>query len=135
MRIKAKDVGATLLVAAVAVPYVGYVARGEMPLVEDPRAMAGIGLVLGAVAFFVMLRGDAFDRSGKVEAAMAVVSLALGVVAYELSDTAAAQVLLAVFMVSIALVWALKLVDHIGALPRREPAGMAIDETSGRIGR
>jgi hypothetical protein len=122
MRIKAKDVGATLLVAAIAVPYVGYVARGEMPLVEDPRAMAGIGLVLGAVAFSVMLRRDTFDRSGKVEAAMAVVSLALGVVAYELSDTAAAQVLLAVFMVSIALVWAVKLVDHIGVLPWQEKA-------------
>jgi hypothetical protein len=123
MRLKLKDVGATLLVAAVAVPYVGYVARGEMPLVEDPHAMAGIGLVLGAAAFFMMWRGDTFDSTGKVETAMAVASLALGVVAYELSETAAAQVLLAVFMISIALVWAVKLVDHIGALPRREAAG------------
>ncbi len=130
MWLKLKDVGATLPVAAVAVPYVGYVVRGEMPLIEDPHGLAGIGLVLGATAFFVMSRGDALDRTGKLETAMAVVSLALGVAAYELSETAAAQVLLGVFMVSIALVWVVKLIDHIGALPRREPAGVTMRSAS-----
>ena len=45
---------------------------------------------------------------------MAVATLALGVAAFELAETAAAEVLLAAFMVSIALVWAAKLLDHIG---------------------
>ena len=115
MTLKLKDLGATLLVAAVAVPYIGYLARGEMPLIEDPRGMSGIGLVFAAVAFRVMSRGDTFDQTAKVQAAMAVATLALGVAAFELAETAAAEVLLAAFMVSIALVWAAKLLDHIGA--------------------
>ena len=39
--LKLKDLGAHLLVAAVAVPYIGYLARGEMPLIEDPRGHLG----------------------------------------------------------------------------------------------
>ena len=114
MRIKSKDLFASLLIAAVAVPYVGYLVGGEMPPIEDQRGMAGTGLVLGAVAFMLLWRGDAFDRAGKAETAGAVLSLALGVTAYELSDTAAADALLAAYMVSIALVWVVKLVDHTG---------------------
>lgn len=125
MRLKLKDLGATLLVAAVAVPYIGYLARGEMPLIEDPRGMSGIGLVFAAVAFRVMSRGDTFDRTGKVQAAMAVATLALGVAAFELAETAAAEVLLAAFMVSIALVWAAKLLDHLGAVHRHQPTAAA----------
>jgi hypothetical protein len=112
MRLELKDVGATLLVAAVTVPYVGYLARGEMPLIEDPRGMSGIGVVFAAVAFRVMSRGDRFDRTGKVQAAMAIATLALGVAAFQLAETAAAEALLAVFMVAIVLVWAAKLSDH-----------------------
>ena len=125
MRVKLKDLFATLLMAAIAVPYIGYLVRGEMPLIEDPRGMAGTGVFFGAVALFVMWRGDAFDWTGKAETAMAVVSLALGVAAYELSGTGAADVLLAVFMVSIALVWMVKLLDHTGVLHWHEPADAA----------
>jgi hypothetical protein len=125
MRLKLKDLFATLLMAAIAVPYIGYLVRGEMPLIEDPHGMAGTGLVFGAVAFFVMWRGDAFDWTGKVESAMAVLSLALGVAAYELSETAAADVLLAAFMVSMALVWVVKLFDHSGVLHWHGPAEAA----------
>ena len=125
MRLKLKDLGATLLVAAVSVSYVGYLVRGEMPPIVDARGMAGTGLVLAAVAFHVMWRGDVFDRKGKLETALAVASLALGVASYELSETAAAEVLLAVFMVSITLVWAVKLLDHTGVLHWREHAGAA----------
>jgi hypothetical protein len=81
--------------------------------------------VLGAVAFYVMWRGNPFDRTGKAEAAITVVSLALGVAAYELSQTVAADALLAVFMVSIALVWAIKLVDHMGIVQWHDFAGTA----------
>ena len=58
---------------------------------------------------------------------MAVATLALGVAAFELAETAAAEVLLAAFMVSIALVWAAKLLDHIGAgaVHRHQPTGAA----------
>ena len=117
MRFHLKDLFATLLMGAIAVPYIGYLVRGEMPPIEDARGMAGTALVFGAVAFLVMWRGDPFDRTGKAETALAVVSLALGVAAFELSETAAADLLLAVFMVSLVLVWLVKVSDHTGVLP------------------
>ena len=39
MKIGWRDGAATLLVAAVAVPYIGYLVRGSMPFVHDPRGM------------------------------------------------------------------------------------------------
>jgi hypothetical protein len=94
-----------------------YRINGEMPFIKDPRGMAATGLVLGIVAFVVPRFGDAVDRMGKAEIALAVVSLALGVIALALAETGAAEVLLAVFMGSILLVWAIELMDHAGALP------------------
>ena len=41
----------------------------------------------------------------------------LGIVALVLAETAAAEVLLAVFMASILIVWAIELMDHAGILP------------------
>lgn len=40
-----KDAVATVLLMAVGIPYVGYLIRGEMPFIQDPRGMAGVGLV------------------------------------------------------------------------------------------
>ena len=117
MRFHLKDLFATLLMCAIAVPYIGYLVRGEMPPIEDARGMTGTALVFGAVAFLVMWRGDPFDRTGKAETALAVVSLTLGVAAFELSETAAADLLLAVFMVSLVMVWLVKVSDHTGVLP------------------
>ena len=125
MKLKFKDLFATLLIVAIAVPYIGYLVRGEMPPIDDTRGMAGTGLVFGAVAFFVLWRGDAFDPSGKKETAMAVLSLGLGFAAYELSETGAADVLLAAFMVSISLVWVVKLFDHSGVVRWHAPAEAA----------
>lgn len=119
MRFHLKDMFATLLVGAVAVPYIGYLLRGEMPPIEDAHGMAGTALVFGAVACLVMWRGDPWDRTGKGETALAVVSLGLGLAAFELSETAAADLLLAVFMVSLVLVWLVKVSDHTGLLPWR----------------
>jgi hypothetical protein len=111
-----RDLVATLLVAAIGIPYVGYLINGEMPFIKDPRGMSGVGLVLGIVAFLVMRAGDAFDRLGKAETGLAVLSLALGIAALALAETAAAEVLLAVFMGSILVVWAVELMDHAGIL-------------------
>lgn len=43
------DVVATALVAGVVVFYLGYVAFGSMPLVEDVRGMAAVGLWFAAL--------------------------------------------------------------------------------------
>jgi hypothetical protein len=112
MRLKVKDLIGSILFAAIAVPYVGYLINGEMPFIKDPRGMSATGLVLGTVAFLVIRRDDLFDRVGKAETALAAVSLVLGLVALGLAETAAAEVLLAVFMGSILVVWAVELMDH-----------------------
>lgn len=117
MKLKVKDLVATLLVAAIAVPYVGYLINGEMPFVQDARGMSAIGLVLGIASYVVLERGDTYDTVDKAESGLALVSLALGLVALALAETAAAEVLLAVFMGSILVVWAVKLADHAGVLP------------------
>jgi hypothetical protein len=75
-----RDLLATILVAAIAVPYIGYLVNGEIPLIQDPRGMSATGLVLGVLAFQVLRRGDALDRIGKVEIGLGLVSLALGLV-------------------------------------------------------
>ena len=115
MRLKIRDLMATILVAAIAVPYIGYLINGEMPFIKDPRGMSATGLVLGVAAYLVLRRGDLFDRVGKAETGLAVLALMLGAVA--LAETAAAEVLLAVFMGSILIVWAVELLDHAGILP------------------
>lgn len=125
MTIKAKDWIATLLVAAIAVSYIGYLIRGDMPFVQDPRGMSGTGLVLGVAAYLTMTWGDSFDQVGKLETAVAVVALALGVAALAFAEAAVAEALLAVFMVAILLVWAMKMVDHSGVLHWHEPTGTA----------
>ena len=121
MKISWKDLIATLLLAAIAVPYIGYVVRDEMPFIEDPRGMAATGLLLGIAAFLVMRQGDAIDRIGKLELAAAGVSLALGVTALVVAETAAAEAMLAVFMGSILIVWMLELSDHVGVLHHAHP--------------
>jgi hypothetical protein len=123
MKLKAKDLFASALVAAVVVPYVGYLVNGEMPFIEDPRGMTAVGLVLGLAAFLVLWHGDAHDTTNNAELGLAVVSMALGVVALVLAETAAAEILLAVFMGSILVVWAVKLADHAGVLPMAHPTG------------
>lgn len=114
MKLTLRDLVATLLVVAIAVPYIGYLMNGSMPYIEDPRGMSAVGLLLGAVAFLVMRSGDELDRAGKAEAGIALVSLVLGLVALAFAETAAAEALLAVFMVSILVVWAVEMIDHAG---------------------
>lgn len=114
MRLKARDLVATLLVVAIAVPYVGYLIDGDMPFVEDARGMSAVGLLLGAAAFGLLLSGNPRDRVGKTEIGIAIVSAVLGIVALGFAETAAAELLLALFMGSILVVLAIMLIDHAG---------------------
>lgn len=105
MRITYKDVIATLLVAAIVVPYIGYLAWGDMPFIEDPRGMAATGLVLGLAAAAVAGRA-VFDRERMHRAALVsgVVALCLGIAALWAETN---EVLLALFIASIVVTWAL----------------------------
>jgi hypothetical protein len=117
MRLKWKDLVATLLVAAIWVPYVWYLVSGEAPFVEDPRGMSAIGIVLGLAAFLVLENGDPRDTTDNVELGLVALVMGLGVVTFALAETAAAEALLAVFMVAILVAWAVELADHAGVLP------------------
>jgi hypothetical protein len=114
MRLTVRDLVATLLVVAIAVPYIGILIDGEMPFVQDARGMAGVGLLLGGAAFVVLLGGNQRDRLGKIQIGSALVSAVLGIVALGFAETAAAEVLLALFMASILVVLAIVLIDHAG---------------------
>ena len=107
-----RDLVATLLVIAIGIPYVGYLVRGEMPFIQDARGMAGTGLALGLVAFFVAAR-DVPEQLSTTVTGVSVVSLLLGVAALAFAETAAAEVLLAVFMASILLAWALAMSGYV----------------------
>jgi hypothetical protein len=125
MRLKTRDLIATILVVAIAVPYVGYLINGDMPFIQDPRGMAGTGLVLGIAAFLVARSGDRLDQVGKAEVGLASVSLVLGLAALIFAEAAAAELLLALFMGSIAIVWLVEMADHAGYMPGHHPAHIA----------
>ena len=125
VRLKTRDVIATVLIALIAVPYVGYLVRGEMPFIQDPRGMSAVGLVLGVAAFLVIRSGDNFDELGKTEVAIAGVSLLLGLAAVIFAEAAVAELLLAVFMASILVVFAVELMDHTGVLHGHHTSGAA----------
>ena len=105
---------ATVAIAAIAAPYIGYLVNGSMPFIHDPRGMSGVGLALGAVAFLALNQAASM---GAVERTLAGGSLVLGLVALASAETFAAEVLLAVFLGTIALVWALELGEHAGWIP------------------
>jgi len=117
MRLKARDLVGTVLVLAIAVPYAGYLVNGSVPFIQDARGMSAIALILALAAYMVMQRNDPDDVTDRVEIALASGSLGLGVLAVALAGTASAEVLLAVFMGSVLVVWATKLMDHAGVLP------------------
>jgi hypothetical protein len=108
MKIGWRDVAATLLVAAIVVPYIGYLVRGSMPFIQDPRGMAATGLVLGLAAAAVVGR-EAFRGTWGVTAAFfAVASGGVGAVTFiRAEEGALSEGLLAVFVVAIVVAWAL----------------------------
>jgi len=124
MRLHKADLIGSLVFAAIAVPYVGYLVNGSMPFIEDPRGMSAVGIVLGTLGFVLMHDVKGKGRASTVEGSAAAVSMGLGLVTFILAETAAAPALLAVFMTSILGVWVLELVDHAGLWPgTNRPSG------------
>lgn len=123
MRMTVRDVVGSLLFLAIGIPYVGFLVNGEMPFVQDERGMSAVGLVLGTAAYLVLRKGDPLDRLGKTEAAIAIVSLALGLSALVFAETAAAATLLALFMGSLVVLWVTELAGHAGWIHLGHPAG------------
>ncbi len=120
MRFAYKNTIASLLIAAILVPYLGYLVWGEMPFLKDPRGMAATGLVLGLAA--AALTGPAMFAPGlwhRITLAIGIVTLALGIATVWVATS---EVLLAAFMAGIAVTFALAEVVHA-----EEPAGASND--------
>ncbi len=109
---RTRDLVATLLVVAVGIPYVGYLVRGDMPFVQDPRGMSATGLILGLVAFFVAAK-QVPRRMTAALVVVSVVSLVVGVAALAFAETFVAEALLAVFMGSVLVTWGLAMSGHV----------------------
>jgi hypothetical protein len=126
MRFTGKDAATTLLVAAIVVPYVGYVVRGEMPLIQDARGMAATGLVLGLLAALVVGRAvldtEPWHRTVLV---IGTTAFGLGVGAVWTEDA----VVLAAFVAAIVVTWLLGILVHTGVLR----AGHMTGRTHGHV--
>ena len=108
------------LVAATVIPYLGYAIRGEMPFIEDARGMAFTGLVLGAVAWFILGVGAFGTRWFGIGGA--VVATALGIVAAVLETGTASSVFLGAFVAVIVAMYLVSLYEylrHTGARTHR----------------
>ncbi len=121
MRLTSRDGVATLLVAAIIVPYVGYLIFGSMPFIQDPTGMAGVGLVFGAVA--AVIGGWIAVHEGAFMAiatgVLGIVSLGLGIAALvseHLFDATGSALVLGGFMATIVSLWALALLRHRGII-------------------
>ena len=107
-----RDLLATLITAAVVVPFIGYSVRGSMPFVQDPRGMAGV-IAVGSVLAFVAFGRRAFG-TGTFESVMVTLGvLTLGfAIAAVIAETVWA--LLVPAMAGLVIMWALALVHDAG---------------------
>src|SRR5947208_14741477 len=96
MRLSIRDLIATLLVAAIGVPYVGFLVNGEMPFIKDPRGMSPTALVLGAAAFLCAGRFTTGSGVAILEIALALLTTGVGACALMLAVSSAAYSLLAI---------------------------------------
>jgi hypothetical protein len=122
-KLTVRDLVATLIVAAVVVPFIGYSARGSMPFVQDPRGMAGVGIV-GSLLAFIAFGRKAFG-TGSFESIMvtlAVVTIGFGIAAL-IAETVWA--LLVPMVAALVLMWALALMHDAGYVAPEHAAGHA----------
>lgn len=116
MRLTKKDAVATALVAAVVIPYVGYLIRGEMPFIQDPRGMAAVGIV-GLVLSFAAWGLGLRSTFGKAMLVVGLATLGLGI-AGAIVGNEGSEVLLAVFVGGLVVVWAVESMFHAGLFGR-----------------
>lgn len=111
MRFTWKDTTAAVLVAAVVVPYVGYLFRGEMPYIHDPRGMAITGIVFGGAA--ALLTGRPVSGRGTFVRAFGIAAIGTGLAALWTGN----EVLLATFIGLMVATWVLHTLIRTKVLP------------------
>ena len=112
MKLGRKDLVATLLIAVVVVPYVGYLIWGEMPFIQDPRGMAAVGIV-GLLLCFAAWGLGLRSMFGKVMLVLGVATLGLGIAA-ALVGAEGSELLLATFIGAAVVVWAIETMHDAG---------------------
>jgi hypothetical protein len=122
MRFERRDALATIAVAAVVVPYVGYVVWDEMPLIKDARGMGAIGIVLGLVAWLAL--GTKSFGSKVVALAGGALSLGLGVTATILETGTASDWFLGAFVGSIVALWLYGMSHYVPRVERQRFGGI-----------
>ena len=116
-KLTTRDLVATLITAAVVIPFVGYSVRGSWPFVEDPRGMAGVGIVGGLLAIYAFGR-RAFTTGafGATMTLLAVVAIGFGVAALIAETTWA---LLVPMVGGLVAVWLLAVLHDAGIFTSR----------------
>lgn len=119
-RLTWRDAAAVLLVAALIVPFVGYIVRGTMPFVHDARGMGATILILASAAV-LLLGADAFGEGtfrnlalgvGVIAAVMAVIAIAVETVDVLLIPAFAAAIVLCAMLISHDAGWLPARVHH-----------------------
>ena len=111
MRLTWKDAAATILIAAILVPYIGYLADGSMPFIHDGRGMAATALIIGVAACYA---GDLHVMQRRwtvltgLTALLGAAALGLGIAAIVTGSGA----ILAAFIIVIVGLWALATGRH-----------------------
>lgn len=97
---------ATLVVAAIVVPYLGYVVAGSMPFVGDAQDMAAIGIIFGVAAALLVGLDGFRGRWGRWATVTALGSAALGFGTLWAEAGAPSEIMLAAFVASMIAAWA-----------------------------
>jgi hypothetical protein len=115
VRLTWRDGAATMLVGAATVVYICNLLSVQVPLISDRGDVAAAGLVLGFVACIVddwTIKHTALVRTLSV---LSVSALGIGIAAM----AAESEILLAVFVGMLVMLWVLSTMAHAGVIPTR----------------
>lgn len=137
MKLTWRDGVATVLFGAIVIPYGFYLAWGGVTFIHndtggtavgilDPTGMAGLALVLGAIAAYIgrwIVIGGGLITS-YVTAGLGLLAAALGVLALVgenlFNNAATWETVLGAFIASIVALWGIALARHAGLVAGRE---------------
>ena len=112
MRVRLRDLLATGLIVALVLPYLAFLAVGELPLIDTTRDMAAVALILGGAVIYMLVSAEQYDALGWFVMALAGAGALAGLLALGLTGSPVAGVLLAVFVALVIVIWAVELAEH-----------------------
>lgn len=112
MQVRLRDLLATGLVLALVLPYLAYLAVGELPLIDTPRDMTAVALIPGGAVIYVLVSAEQYDAQGWFVVTLAGACALAGFLALGLTGSSVAGVLLAVFVALVIVIWTVDLAEH-----------------------